>query len=59
MKIYRVTLSKEHGGKYISSVVDAKDEQEAFIKVRDIAIEQGIELPDEIWTRTEEVKSKS
>ena len=53
MKTYRITFLKENGGKYISTVVDAKSEQDAFLKARKVANEKGIELPDEVWTRTE------
>lgn len=52
---YRITFSKDHGGRYYRTIVEARDEKEAFFKARDEAIEKGIKLPNEIWTRTEPI----
>lgn len=58
MSKYTITFAKEHGGKYYQTVVEAKDEQEAFIKARDEAESNGIQLPNEVWTRTHKHKEK-
>lgn len=58
MTKYRITFSKEYGGKYYKTTVEAKYEQEAFIKARDEAESKGIKLPDEVWTRTEVLKDQ-
>ncbi len=53
MEKYTITFSKENGGKYYRTTVEANDETEAFIKARDEAKAKGIELPEEVWTRTQ------
>ena len=50
---YTISFSKEHGGKYYRTTVGANGEAEAFIKARDEANAKGIQLPEEVWTRTE------
>ena len=56
MPKFTITFSKEHGGKYYQTVVEAKDEKEAFFLARDEAESKGIKLPDEVWTRTKQHK---
>jgi len=50
MAKYIVRFSKENGDKYYQTIVEAKDEKEAFFKARDEAETKGIDLPDEVWT---------
>jgi hypothetical protein len=52
MPKYTITFSKERGGTYYTTIVEAENEQKAFIKARDEAETKGIKLPDEVWTRT-------
>jgi len=56
MPKYTITFSKENGGKYYQTIVDAEDEQKAFLKAREEAESKGIKLPDEVWTRTHKHK---
>lgn len=56
MKKYKIRFSKDNGGKYYQTVVEAADEKEAFLKARKEAESKGILLPDEVWTSTQEVK---
>lgn len=53
MPKYKIRFSKEHGGKYYQTIVEAENEQEAFLKARKEATDKGIKLPDEVWTRIE------
>lgn len=57
MDKYTITFSKEHGGKYYQTIVEAENEKEAFLKARDEAKEKGINLPEEVWTRTHKHKT--
>lgn len=57
MEKFTVTLSKEHGGKYYQTVVEAESEQEAFLIAAREAKEKGIILPDEVWTRFKKHKN--
>lgn len=63
MNKYTITFAKEHSGKYYQTIVEAENEQEAFLKARDKAKSKGINLPKEVWTRThkhkDEVKQRS
>lgn len=52
MPKYTITFSKERIGKYYQTIIEAENEQKAFIVARDEAEEKGIKLPDEVWTRT-------
>jgi len=58
MPKYTITFSKENWSKIYQTVVEAENEQWAFLKARDEAEAKGIKLPDEIWTRTKQHKSK-
>lgn len=42
MSKYTITFSKEHGGNYYRTTVEAIDEKDAFTKARDEAIAMGI-----------------
>jgi hypothetical protein len=53
MKKYKITFSKERGGVYYKTIVEAETDKEAFFKARDEAESKGIKLPDEVWTRTQ------
>ncbi len=53
MPKFKITISKEHGRKRYTAIVDADDEKSAFLKAKDKAEEDGVELPDEVWVRTE------
>lgn len=55
MSRYRIRFSKENGGKYYQTIVDAIDEAQAFRKAADEAKSKGIDLPDEVWTRIEKL----
>lgn len=59
MSKYTITFSKEHGGRYYQTIVEANDETEAFLKARDEAESKGIKLPDEVWTHTKKHKEKN
>lgn len=50
MPKYTIRFSKEHGGKYYQTIVEAVDEKVAFKKAIAEAEFKKIELPDEIWT---------
>lgn len=52
MEKYTIRFSKESGGKYFQTVVEGVDEKDAFLKARAEAEKKGIQLPDEVWTRT-------
>lgn len=52
MPKYTITFSKERGGKYYQTIVEAVDEKDAFFKARDEAEQKDIKLPKEVWTRT-------
>lgn len=52
MPKYTIRFSKESGGKYYQTIVEAENEQQAFLKASDEATSKGINLPDEVWTRT-------
>lgn len=56
MSKFTITFSKEHGGKYYQTIVDADNETEAFLKARQEAESKGINLPDQVWTRTNQHK---
>jgi hypothetical protein len=56
MNTYTIRFSKEHGGKYYQTIVKAVDAKDAYIKARKEAEEKGINLPDEVWTRTKQHK---
>jgi hypothetical protein len=48
---YTIWIRNEHKTLYSGTVV-ANSEQEAFIMVRDQATAAGVDLPEEVWTRT-------
>ena len=58
MSKYTITFVKENGyKKHYQTIVDAKDETQAFLKARDEAESKGIKLPDEVWTRIHKHKN--
>lgn len=57
MKTYTVTLSNDWK-KLFQCFVDADTEQEAYLKARELAKEQGKTIPDEVWVRFKEHKLK-
>lgn len=56
MDKYTITFSKEYGGRYYQSVVEAIDETDAFLKAIAEAESKGIKLPDEVWIHTKKHK---
>lgn len=57
MPKYTITFMKEDGyRRYYQAILEADDEKQAFFKARDEAESKGIQLPDEIWTRTKKHK---
>lgn len=53
MTKYKITFSTERGVKYYSSTVEAENEKDAFLKIREKVESKGKRLPDEVWTHTE------
>ena len=56
MPKFTITFSKENMKRIYQTIVTAENEKEAFLLARDEAQGKGIELPDEVWTRTHEHK---
>jgi hypothetical protein len=56
MSKYKIRFSREHGSKLFQTIVEANNETEAFLKARDEAKSKGINLPNEVWTRTQKIK---
>ncbi len=53
MAKYTITFVKENGlKKLFQTIVDAEGEKQAFLKARYEAELKGINLPNEVWTRT-------
>lgn len=56
MPKFTITFSKENMKRIYQTIVSAESEKEAFCIARDEAESKGLELPDEIWTRTHQHK---
>ena len=57
MPKFTITFVKENGfKKHYQTIVEAEDETAAFLLARNEAKEKGINLPDEVWTRTHQHK---
>ncbi len=58
MARYKVRLSKEYGGAYHITIIEAENETDAFLKAVKEAKEKGIIIPDEVWTNIKKLDGK-